>query len=173
MATANSLLILGALASTPPATNFGTFNSVAGADGTDVEAIPTIAFDDTTDEFADFYVELPRLYGGNGLTFTIKWLSAAATSGVCIWQLAVRRVEDDGEDLTSTDHAYAFNTVAATTASAAGELDCSDITFTDGSDMDSWAVGEVAILRFGRDANNGSDTLSGDALLLSMAMKET
>lgn len=157
----------------PPATTAATFNTFAGT-STPAETIPTLDFDAATDEFMDFYGEA-RGYGGGGLTLTIPWISAAATTGDCIWNAAIRAIPDDAEDLNTTAHTYDVNAVTSTTASAAGEVQYADITFTDGADMDSLANGEAFILRLSRDANNGSDTLAGDALLLwpALVLRET
>ena len=60
-----------------------------------------------------------------------------------------------------------------TAASASGELSYPTITFTDGADMDSWADGELAIVRVYRDHDHGDDGMTGDAELWDLLGKET
>lgn len=171
MASGDTLLILPAQAATPPGTTAATFDVLVGA-ATPAESVPVLDFDDSTDEHTDFICEMPQHYAGGGLTCVIKYAAAAATNAV-VWNLAIRRIADDAEDIDTTAHSYDYNAVTATVASAIGEVDYATITFTDGADMDSVAVGELFILRVRRDADNGSDTLSGDAMLISIEIKET
>jgi hypothetical protein len=130
-------------------------------------------FDDTTVEYADLNIRLPANYSGGGLTLSIEWLSASATTGDVVWQAAVRRIADDAEDL-DTSQTYDYNLSSAkTTASASGETVKSTITFTSGADMDSWAVDESAILRIARLPTDGGDTMVGDAGIWSVVINET
>lgn len=154
----------------PPTTLYATQDTRVSA-SSPAAAVIVWDFDASADEYIDFIAEL-RGYGGGGLTFTIKWSASTATSGDVVWGLAVRRVQDDGEDIDSS-HTYDFNTVTATAASASGELSYDNITFTSGADMDSWANGELAILRLKRVATSGSDTMTGDAEFWTLIGKET
>jgi len=144
----------------PPAANAATVDWRAGG-STPAENFEVYDFDDGTDEFIDFLCKLEG-YGGSGLTCTLTWSATTATTGNVVWGLAVRRIQDDAEDV-DTSHTYVYNTVTDAAPSASGEVVYPTIAFTDGADMDSWAEGELAIVRVTRDADNGSDTLSGDA----------
>lgn len=155
--------------------------SIPGANGaapgvhtggsTPAEKINCWLFDAATIEYLDFLCEL-RGYGGGGLSFVILWMSAAQTTGVVRWRIAMRRLQDDAEDLDSAQ-TYDFNTVDATTANVAGEQDYAALTFTDGADMDSVANGEFFILRVSREANHANDTLTGDAEFITVSGRET
>jgi hypothetical protein len=128
-------------------------------------------FNDGTDEFAEFLMFLPAHYGGTtGITFGILWSSDTATSGNCIWNIAIQRIE-----ATSVPSGSSFTAVNAVTDACTGdgEAQYASITFTDGADMDSWATGEWAKVRVSRDADNGADTMTGDAQLHSIALTET
>lgn len=138
---------------------------------TPAEAVDVFDFDAAADEYIDFLCAL-RGYGSGGLTFTIVWMASSATTGVTRWGIAVRRFVDDAEDVDAS-HTYDFNEVDATTASATGEQAYDTITFTDGADMDSWADGELAIVRVVRNADHANDTMTGDAELLAILGKET
>ena len=148
-----------------PATLAATPNLLLGA-STPAEELSKYDFDDTTDEYLDFRGSLHG-YGGGGITILLRY-TAAAASGKVVWRAAFRRVDDDAEDLDTTAHTYAYNTVNPTVASAIGEVDYTSITFTDGADMDSLADGEEFVLRIGREATDTTnDTLSGDASLFN------
>ena len=173
MATTDRMAFFGADSARLPATLFAQFDTRAGG-STPVETIVLLDFDTTTQEYADFLLELPANYSGGGLTITIKWLADTATSGEVVWGAAIRRVADDAEDV-DTAHTYDYNTIGAgaTAPSASGEFGYDDITFTDGADMDSLAAGESAILRITRDTADGDDDMAGDACLVSVTVKET
>jgi len=170
MASGNTLCIFTARDGVPSATA-GAAHAIRAGGSTPAEGIPYLSFDSGTDESADFVGVLPRHYAGGGLTLTLHWASGA-TSGATVWNAAFRRIADDAEDV-DTSHSYDFNAVTATTASAAGEVDYAAITFTNGADMDSLAVGELFNLRITRDADNGSDNMTGDAYLIAIEIKET
>ena len=154
----------------PPDANAATLDTRAGG-STPGEVVIVHDFDAATDEYLDYMVQLQG-YDGGGLTLSIRWSASSATTNECVWRAAVRRVADDAEDIDAS-HTYVYNSVDATTASASGEVDYADITFTDGADMDSWADGEVAILRIGRFASTLNDDMTGDAELWGFVLKET
>lgn len=153
-----------------PATLFAQLGVRAGG-STPVEGVMHYAFDAATIEYLDFLCRLHG-YDGGGLTFTLPWMAASATSGVCRWGVAIRRIQDDAEDLDAS-HSYDYNDVDDTAASAAGELSYPTVTFTNGADMDSWAEGELAIVRVRRNASHANDSMTGDAQLLTLIGSET
>jgi len=56
-------------------------------------------------------------------------------------------------------------------SATSGIVVITNITFTDGADMDSVAVGELYRIKITRDVAN--DTAAGDAELLGVEIKET
>lgn len=172
MATGDPLLQLSAQASSPPATLGAQFDVIVGT-STPVEYFPVLAFDAGTIEYADFHgLVLPSNYGGGGITIYLKW-SSTQTTNATVWGAAIRRIQDDAEDLDTTAHTYDYNDVTATTASAAGEVDYTSIAFTSGADMDSLAAEEAFSIRIRRNATSGSDNMTGDAYLHSLYIEET
>lgn len=172
MASGDTLITLGALHNSPPATLGATFDFEVGA-STPVESIPVLDFDDTAVEYADFYCVMPRNYAGGGVTITFGWL-AAATANTAVLSAAFRRIQDDAEDLNTTAHTYDYNdTGALTPGSAAGEVVYDPLTFTNGADMDSVAAGEAFVLRVRRVPTDANDSLVGDLSLLTVELKET
>lgn len=146
----------------PPGTLAAPIDWLVGA-ATPAENAPIAVFADSASAYVDFYGTLQG-YGGGGLTLKLYW-SSLATSNNCVWQAAIRRVQDDAEDFNTTAHSYDFNTVTAAAPSAVGEISYDSITFTDGADMDSLANGEAFVIRVLRDPANGSDTLANTAQL--------
>lgn len=164
MASGNTLYVWPASAGIPPTSAFATLarrNNHLVAN-----------FDAATDESIDFEGVLPSHYSGGGLTVILTWLGATATTGDVVWNSAVERHQDDTDDLDSDTFATA-QAATGTTASATGEPQYTSITHSSGANMDSLAVGESFRLRVTRDADNGSDTMAGDAQLLRVEVRET
>lgn len=168
----NFYIQLDALSAVQPAANFATRDIRPGG-STPAENIPVLDFDESTIEYVDFLIRLPSNYAGGGLTVSIEWMATSATSNAVVWSAAIRRIQDDAEDV-DTSHSYDYNDASAdTAASASGETSKAVITFSNGADMDSLAAGESAILRIRRNASNGSDNMSGDAELVNVTVTET
>lgn len=129
-------------------------------------------FDAATDENAVFSGILPNHYDGGGLTCTVIFMGATATSGNVVWNIAIERHQDDTDDL-DTDSFAAANAATIATADVSGEPSYGDITFTNGADMDSLAAGESFRMKVTRDADNASDNMSGDAQLMRIHVQET
>lgn len=174
MASGDTFLILGPHDYTPPATLFATLDTVTGT-STPVEAFDVLDFDDTTQEYADFHgLVLPSTYAGGGLTITIFYSAAEASTDVVDWEAAIRRIADDAEDLDTTAHTFDYNGVVDTAPSAVGEVAYATITFTSGADMDSLAAGEMFTLRVTRDPTPDSGTdVTGDASIHAIRIAET
>jgi len=156
--------VVQVLKAMPPGATVATMDVRAGG-STPAESVLVWDFDDTIDEFMDFLCKLEG-YAGGGLTFTLVWSATTATTNEVVWGIAIRAMPDDTEDIDGA-HAYQYNYVTDTAPSASGEVSYPTVAFTDGADMDSWAEGELAIVRVTRDADNGDDDLVGDAELWS------
>lgn len=164
MASGNYLAVFTPLSNEPPASAFATLDTR--------NSVPVLDFDAATDEEAVFGGVLPANYAGGGLTVTLVWMATSATTGDVVWDAQIEAHADDAFDIDSDGFA-AVQSVTATTASASGEQQYSNITFTSGAQMDSLAAGESYRIKVRRDANNGSDTMTGDAELLRVVIKET
>ncbi len=163
MASGDTLLIFSPHDDEPPASNFATLDLRNGH--------PVLDFDDTANESAVFSGVMPRTYGGGGLTVYIHFSMTSATSGDVDWDVAFERIGDQQQDLDSDGFA-AVNSVDNTTVpGTSGLVDIVNVTFTDGADMDSIAVGEKFRIKITRDA--ASDTATGDAELAAVEIKET
>lgn len=154
----------------PPATSFSYLSRIAGT-STPAESSLVWTFPDSAATYLDFLCAL-KGYASGGLTLRLGW-SCVGTTNNAVWQVAIRRIADDAEDMDTTAQTYDYNTVTAAAPSASGELSYDNITFTDGADMDSWADGELAIIRVLRDPANGSDNLANIAYLWGFFGYET
>lgn len=87
------------------------------------------------------------------------------------WDVAFERIGDQQLNIDGDSFA-AVNSVDNTTVpGTSGLVDIVNITFTDGADMDSVAVGELFRIKITRDA--ASDDAAGDAELHAVEIKET
>ena len=141
----------------PPATNFATLDTR--------NSIAVLDFDDTTDESAIFVSICPQ--GANlasGLSITLIWTASTATSGACVWDASLERMTTD----IDTDSFDTAASVTATTNATSGVPNYSTITLTT---IDSLVAGDGFRLKINRDANNGSDTMTGDAELIAVEVR--
>ena len=167
MASGNFLAVFSPLSNEAPSAAFATLDTR--------NAVPVLDFDDTTDESAVFGGVLPANYSGGGLTVTLVWMATSATTGGVSWDVAIEAHPDDAFDIDTDGFAAANNSGSATTASATGEQQYTNVTFTDGADMDSLAAGESFRIKITRDADGttATDDMAGDAELLRVVIKET
>jgi len=135
---------------------------------------PVLDFDATADEEAAFSAILPRNYAGGGITATLYVAGSTATSGNVVFQAAFERI-GVVQDMDADSFA-AFNTSGAVTVSGTSGIPVAvTITFTDGAQMDSVAAGELFRFKIRRDADDtsGTDSMTGDAEVRAVELKET
>ena len=133
---------------------------------------PVLDFDDATDEHAVFKDFFARNYASGGVTVYVHYSMETATADDVVWNVAFERIGDEGLDVDADGFAAA-QTVTDTVPGTCGHVGVAAITFTHGAQMDSVAVGELYRLKVTRDADNGSDTATGDAELHGVEGKET
>ena len=142
----------------PPSTAFATLDTR----GT---GIAVLDFDDATDESAVFVSIIPEAASlGSGLKIRLHWMATTATSGNVVWDVSLERMTTD---LDSDD----FGAIASGTAAAngtSGVLTVTEITLTT---IDSVTAGDAFRLKVTRDANNASDTMTGDAELVAVEIR--
>ena len=163
MASGDTLVVFTPGSNEPPASNAATKDSR--------NSHPVLDFDDTTNEDAVWSYVLPRHYDGGGLTVYIHYSMTSATTGDIDWDVAFERVGDQQQDIDSDGFAAANSVDNTTVPGTSGNVDIVNVTFTDGADMDSIAVGEKFRMKITRDA--ASDTATGDAELHVIELKET
>src|SRR5262245_44729609 len=133
MASGNTLAVFTPLGNQPPAANNAELDTR--------NAIAVLNFDASTPESALFVGVLARNYAGGGLTVTVQWMSASATSGDVVWGGSFERNQDGVDNLTGDSFA-AEQTATSTAPGTTGIIKYRTITFTDGAQIDSLAVGE-------------------------------
>lgn len=130
--------------------------------GTNIDQLP-IAFDDSTDECRTVVFQVTSKVDTSGtVTFNVWWYSAAATSGNVIFE-----IRHNGGVAEGTDPDQALTTVAAAadaTQGTAGQI--TKTSWTETVSNLAWAAGDLVEAQFCRDANNGSDSLVGDQLIV-------
>lgn len=164
MASGNTLLCFFPQDNEPPATNFATIDTR--------NSHLVLDFDAGADEAACFKGILPSHYSGGGITIKIHYAMTSAVSGNVIWQTAIERIGDGQQDIDSDGFAAANSTGAVAVPATSGHIDICAVGHANGAEMDSLAVGEGFRLKINRDADNGSDTATGDAELWAVEIIE-
>lgn len=163
MASGDTLIIFHPYNNEPPASAYATLDTR--------NAHVVLDFDDSTDESAVFSAIMPQNYAGTtGVTVYVHWAATTATSGDVIWAGQWERVNTD---MDSDSFATAVTASAGTANGTSGIITTTSFAFTDGAQMDSVAVGEVFRFKLYRDADNGSDTMTGDAEVRAVEIRET
>ncbi len=165
MASLNTLCQFFPQDNEPPASNYATLDTR--------NSHLVLDFDASTDEAAVFKGILPSHYSGGGITIKLHYAMTSATSGNIIWQTAIERIGDGQQDIDSDGFATANSSSATAVPATSGHVDILSIAHTSGTQMDSLAVGEGFRLKVNRDADNGSDTATGDAELFAVEIVET
>lgn len=128
--------------------------------------IPAYAYDDTTEEFIAYTVQLPsNLYTDGSATIRIQWLPATASSNNVVWKVYHKSISAG----SSIDEAFASDTVISAGNATTDVI--SQATITDTIDNFGWEAGGMLIIHISRDATNGSDNLTGDAYLVNFVVE--
>ena len=131
---------------------------------------PVLAYDAGTDETAYWTGIAPQGLTGT-VTVLITYAMASATSGNIVWQAAIEAITDG--DAVNVNSATSFDTANSSGAVAvpgtAGYIDQAVITMTA---ADNIAAADYFRLSVNRDADNASDTATGDAYLLAIEIRD-
>lgn len=123
-----------------------------------------LAYDAAGDEAA-FWMFRAINYASGNVTVGIDWYADSASTGDVVWavQLAVITPNTDTQDVETKSLATA-NTATDTHLGTTGQrLHRIDVTV---SNLDSLAADDDVWIRIARDADNASDTMTGDAILV-------
>lgn len=130
---------------------------------------PALAFDAAADETAYWTFNAPQGLTGT-LTCVVTYAMASANSGNIYWQAALEAITaGDALDTDSTTSFDTANSGNGAVPATAGYVQQISITMTN---ADSIAAGDLVRLSVNRDADNASDTASGDALLLTVELRD-
>ena len=146
-----------------------TTNGCADIDQTELTAgqpeLKTLDFDPSTDENAQFTIAFPKAWDPSQLImYQVFWTANSTNTGNCIWNLKGVAIADN--DAIDT----AFGTAVAITDAHSGTANDLNVTAQSGSVTiaGSPAADEDVFFNISRDANDGSDTFTGDAKLLGI-----
>jgi hypothetical protein len=141
----------------PPASNFATLDTR--------NSILVLDFDAATDESAVFVGVIPEAASlGSGLKIRLHWMATTATSGDCIWDVSLERMTTDLDS-------DSFDTIASATTATSGTSGIPTVTEITLTTIDSVTAGDGFRLKVTRDANNASDTMTGDAELVVVEVR--
>lgn len=129
-------------------------------------------FDPSTIWSALFPGVLPRNYSGNGITVYIAWVAATATSGDVDWGGSFERHDASGLDIDADSFA-SEKTVFSSAPGTSGQVIYASISFSNGAEIDSLAAGESFRFKLRRVATDAGDTMTGNAQMLRIELKET
>ena len=145
-------------------------NSTNGASAEQVELtagqpeLKCLDFDASTDEFAQFSISFPKSWNDGTVTYQAYFTSAGTNTGNAIFTLAGVAVSDN--DAIDS----AFGTAVSVTKAHSGTAN--DLNVSSESSAitiaGTPATGDQVFFQISRDADNGSDTLTGDARLLGI-----
>lgn len=128
-------------------------------------------FDAAADEICFFEDNLPSTYGGGGVTIDTYWMASTATSGDI--KVGAAYEENDPNNVDLDADSFGTESTATGTANATcGKVWKVTLTITH-ANMGSPAAGDPFRLRIKRVASDGADTMSGDAELHNVHVKET
>jgi len=133
--------------------------------GTIKPEFPILSFDASTDEGRIWNGMLPRGYGST-ITIAGLFYMASATSGNVVLAAQLAMVSDGDASVTAKVYATENSSTVAVPGSA-GTVKAFSITM---SNADSAAAQDFFSLAFRRDADNGSDTATGDLNLLRLGI---
>jgi hypothetical protein len=161
MASGDTLLILSPLGAQFPTSSYATLDFRNN--------IPVLDYDAAGTESAFWVVNLPRHYGGGGLTAKIDFMASTATSGNVVWGIDYERCTTD----LDADSFATQNTVIEACSATSGIIASASIAHTSGAQIDNMAAGETIRVRVQRLGGNASDTMAGDAELVTLEVRET
>jgi hypothetical protein len=148
----------------PPASLFAVLTRRVGG-STPAEGQNVWAFDAGVPWYLDFLCRLQG-YGNGGLTFTLPWTAATATTGATRWGIAIHRLAA-GVDDVDVAHTYVYTALDVSAPGTAGFMTYSTLALTHGAAMDGWLNLESALVRVRREADHANDTMAGNAELWS------
>lgn len=127
-------------------------------------------FDAGTDEHLWFVFRMPANYSSAPIV-KLLWMVNATAANSVVWGASLGAITPADAD-TPVEHA---NAAASTTTTAANTTEARRLTETSITlaNVDSVAAGDLVFLLVYRDANNGSDTVTVDAELISVALEYT
>lgn len=148
-----------------PASNFGQYTAFAGTNF----PVESLAFDAATAETVYFPFRAVN-YGSGNVTVRVYWYADTATSGDVLWgaSLAAISPNTDTQDIETKAFATEVTQLDSHLGTTGQRLHSIDITV---NQLDSIAAGDWCVLRLARKAADGTDTMTGDALVVGLDLE--
>lgn len=143
------------------------FPQIVLANGTNIP-VRGLAFDASTDE-AVFFPFRAVSYGSGNLTVAVDWYADTASSGNVVFTAAIAAItpDTDTQDIETDSLATANTVTDSHLGTTAQRLHRALITV---SNLDSLAADDYVVLQLTRDADNASDTMTGDAIVVAVCV---
>jgi hypothetical protein len=145
-----------------PASNYAAYRAAAGTNF----PVEGLAYDTSTSETAYFPFHALN-YGSGNITVRVYWYAASASSGGVVWgaSLAAITPNTDSQDIETKSFATEVTQADTHLGTTGKRLHSVDITV---NQLDSIAAGDWVVLRLARKVADGSDTMSGDAVVVGV-----
>lgn len=128
-----------------------------------------LLFDQTADEWCTWQFRMPADYASSPVA-VVSFKMASATSGGVVWDVRLAAVTTgDATDVDAKGFGSA-NTATGTAPATAGYLVDTPVTLTN---ADNVAAGDFVVVRLCRVGSSGSDTATGDAECVGLALTYT
>lgn len=153
-----------AAAMTPRTTNGAASGSIETSSNKIMLA--TLDFDQSTDEFAQFMMPMPKSWNEGTLSAIFVWTASA--TGDVIWGIQAVAISNDDP----VDAAFGSAVTVTDSVTASGDL-------MESPETAAMTVGgtpaelDLVVFQVYRDADNGSDTLAADAKLIGVRLTIT
>ena len=152
----------------PATAMYGSTTNPAAAEQVETTALrpdmKVLDFDASTSEFAQFAITFPKQWNLGTITFIPTWTPGNTDTGDCIWSLSGLSVAE-GETIDTV-----FSGAQTSTDAGIGTVE--DIQMGPASSAitiaGTIADGNQVFFQIERDADNGSDSFTGDARLLGL-----
>lgn len=146
------------------------FPALVQANGTNIP-VRGLAFDAASLEAVFFRFRAVDYSSGN-LTVDLAWYADTASSGAVVWGAAIAAItpNTDTQDVETDALATAATTTTSHLGTTGQRLHRTSVTI---SSLDSLAADDNVALQVYRDAANGSDTMTGDAILAGVTVSWT
>ncbi len=130
--------------------------------------VTALAFDAAATETAYWRMRAAN-YGGGNLVAEIEWYADSASSGDVVWEASIAAItpETDTQDIETKAFATA-QTVTDSHLGTTGQREHRALLTI--SNLDSLADKDDLTLKFSRLGASGSDTMTGDALLVRVVL---
>lgn len=146
------------------------FPALVQANGTNIP-VRGLAFDASSREEVYFRFRAIR-YGSGNLTVDLEWYADTASTNAVVWGAAIAAITPtaDTQDIETDTLATAATATTTHLGTTGQRVHRTAVTV---SSLDSLAADDNVVLQVYRDAASGSDTMTGDTILVGVTVSYT